>query len=143
MASSFGKRVKHTANRGQKIKEHIYSNKFLSQMHERHFQIVQNRRLLMERKMRDMYMSLMESRMEALYRGEQAIMMNLTSAFPERKFMTQEEFQAYVAWPADPTQDGGGAGASSVATVEEDEEEEEEDEDEEEDEEDDSDDSRG
>ncbi|KOM25198.1 hypothetical protein LR48_Vigan53s001300 [Vigna angularis] len=96
--------------------------------------------------MRDMYMSLMESRMDALYRGKQAIMMNLTSAFPERKFMTQEEFQAYVAWPADPTQDGGGAGASGATTMEEHEEEEKEEEDEEEDDEDeeeDSDDSWG
>ncbi|KOM43217.1 hypothetical protein LR48_Vigan05g082100 [Vigna angularis] len=54
--------------------------------------------------MRDMYMSLMESRMEALYRGEQ-----------------------------DPTQDGGGAGASGAAAMEEDEQEEEEEEDEEDD----------
>ncbi|KOM49584.1 hypothetical protein LR48_Vigan08g041100 [Vigna angularis] len=53
MASSSGKRIKTVAsktNRGQKRKEQIYSNKFLSHMHERHFQTVQNRRLLMERK---------------------------------------------------------------------------------------------
>ncbi|KOM24658.1 hypothetical protein LR48_Vigan2400s000100 [Vigna angularis] len=50
MASSSKKRIKHIANRGQKRKEQIYSNKFLSHMHERHFQTVPNRRLLMERK---------------------------------------------------------------------------------------------
>ncbi|KOM43297.1 hypothetical protein LR48_Vigan05g090100 [Vigna angularis] len=60
--------------------------------------------------MRDMYMSLMESRMQALYRGEQALMMNLTSAFPERQFMSQEEFHASVAWRIDPAQASGGAG---------------------------------
>ncbi|KOM48180.1 hypothetical protein LR48_Vigan07g188400 [Vigna angularis] len=53
MASSSSKRIKTVASktdRGQKRKEQIYSNKFLSHMHEGHFQIVQNRRLLMERK---------------------------------------------------------------------------------------------
>ncbi|KOM49797.1 hypothetical protein LR48_Vigan08g062400 [Vigna angularis] len=54
MASSLGsKRIKTTdaqTERGKKRKEQAYSNKFLSHMHERHFKTVQNRRLLMERK---------------------------------------------------------------------------------------------
>lgn len=53
MTSSSRKRIKTIANKtdkGTKRKEHVYSNKFLSFMHERHFQIVKNMRLLMERK---------------------------------------------------------------------------------------------
>ncbi|KOM43970.1 hypothetical protein LR48_Vigan05g157500 [Vigna angularis] len=49
MASSSGKRVKTLGNKRKDLK-HFYSNKFLSYKHERHFQIVQDRRLLMERK---------------------------------------------------------------------------------------------
>ncbi|KOM25974.1 hypothetical protein LR48_Vigan211s000900 [Vigna angularis] len=38
--------------------------------------------------MRDMYMSLMEERMNALYRGEQELLRTPTSAFPERQFIS-------------------------------------------------------
>ncbi|KOM48183.1 hypothetical protein LR48_Vigan07g188700 [Vigna angularis] len=84
-----------------------------------------------------MYMSLMESKMEALYRGEQVLLMTLTSFFPEKRFMTQEDFMVHVAWPTDPTQASGGARSFRAAAMEEDveDEEEEEDEDEEEEEE--------
>ncbi|KOM27049.1 hypothetical protein LR48_Vigan377s000900 [Vigna angularis] len=51
--------------------------------------------------MRDMYMSLMEARMMALYRGQQELLRTLTSAFPDRKFISQEEFAARVAYPED------------------------------------------
>lgn len=54
MASSSGskciKTIATNTEKGRKRKEQFYSNKFLSHMHERDFQIVQNRRLLMERK---------------------------------------------------------------------------------------------
>ncbi|KOM40899.1 hypothetical protein LR48_Vigan04g109700 [Vigna angularis] len=47
--------------------------------------------------MRDMYFSLLS----ALYRGEQELLSTLTSAFRERQFISQEDFTARVAWPAD------------------------------------------
>ncbi|KOM31230.1 hypothetical protein LR48_Vigan01g078500 [Vigna angularis] len=51
MASSSGKRYKTIGSkRKDKELERSYSNKFLSRKHERHFNIVQDRRLLMERK---------------------------------------------------------------------------------------------
>ncbi|KOM25545.1 hypothetical protein LR48_Vigan115s001500 [Vigna angularis] len=69
--------------------------------------------------MRDMYMSLMEAKMEALYKGEQALLMTLSSAFLERQFMSQDDFIAHVAWPTDQAQASGGVGASEAATMEE------------------------
>ncbi|KOM43259.1 hypothetical protein LR48_Vigan05g086300 [Vigna angularis] len=101
--------------------------------------------------MRDMYMSLMESKMEALYQGEQALLMTVkTPASVPNRIKSQEDFMAHVAWPTDPTQGSGGAGASGAtrasgaAVMKEDAEDEgeEEDEDEEEDD-DDSDDNKG
>ncbi|KOM25630.1 hypothetical protein LR48_Vigan147s000500 [Vigna angularis] len=49
MASSSGKRIK-TIERKDKEPERSYANKFFSRKHERHFKVVQDRRLLMERK---------------------------------------------------------------------------------------------
>ncbi|KOM43024.1 hypothetical protein LR48_Vigan05g062800 [Vigna angularis] len=49
MASSSGNRVKTLGNK-RKDPERFYSNKFLYNKHERHFNIVQDQRLLMERK---------------------------------------------------------------------------------------------
>ncbi|KOM26060.1 hypothetical protein LR48_Vigan221s002200 [Vigna angularis] len=49
MASSSGKRIK-TMGQKRKEPERVYSNKFLSYLNEQHFGMVQNRRLLMERK---------------------------------------------------------------------------------------------
>ncbi|KOM43222.1 hypothetical protein LR48_Vigan05g082600 [Vigna angularis] len=51
MASSSGKRLKTTTSK-RKDKEHEqpHSSRFLSRKHEKHFKIVQDRRLLMERK---------------------------------------------------------------------------------------------
>ncbi|KOM27014.1 hypothetical protein LR48_Vigan352s000800 [Vigna angularis] len=51
MTSSSRKRVKTLGNKTKDPKR-FYSNKFLSNKHERHFNIVQDRRLLMERKVR-------------------------------------------------------------------------------------------
>ncbi|KOM47618.1 hypothetical protein LR48_Vigan07g132200 [Vigna angularis] len=51
MASSSGKRIKTLGSkRKDKEPDRSYSNKFLSRKHERHFNVVQDRRLLMERK---------------------------------------------------------------------------------------------
>ncbi|KOM41119.1 hypothetical protein LR48_Vigan04g131700 [Vigna angularis] len=51
MASSSGKRLKTTASkRKDKEPEQPPSSRFLSHKHEKHFKIVQDRRLLMERK---------------------------------------------------------------------------------------------
>ncbi|KOM43242.1 hypothetical protein LR48_Vigan05g084600 [Vigna angularis] len=51
MASSLGKRLKTTAaKRKDKEPEQPHSSRFLSRKHEKHFKIVQDRRLLMERK---------------------------------------------------------------------------------------------
>ncbi|KOM45652.1 hypothetical protein LR48_Vigan06g095800 [Vigna angularis] len=51
MASSSGKRIKTLGSkRKDKEPDRSYSNKFLSYKHERHFNVVQDRRLLMERK---------------------------------------------------------------------------------------------
>ncbi|KOM27186.1 hypothetical protein LR48_Vigan404s003700 [Vigna angularis] len=51
MASSSGKRLKTTASkRKDKEPEQPHSSRFLSRKHEKHFKIVQDRRLLMERK---------------------------------------------------------------------------------------------
>ncbi|KOM45579.1 hypothetical protein LR48_Vigan06g088500 [Vigna angularis] len=53
IASSSGKRIKTLGSkRKDKEPERSYSSKFLSRKHERHFNIVQDRRLLMERKAR-------------------------------------------------------------------------------------------
>ncbi|KOM40857.1 hypothetical protein LR48_Vigan04g105500 [Vigna angularis] len=49
MTSSSWKRVKTLGNK-RKDPKRFYSNKFLSHKHEQHFKIVQDRRLLMERK---------------------------------------------------------------------------------------------
>ncbi|XP_014522211.1 uncharacterized protein LOC106778738 [Vigna radiata var. radiata] len=51
MASSSGKRIKTIGNK-RKEPEHFYSNKFLSRRHEQNFLRVQDRRLLMECKVR-------------------------------------------------------------------------------------------
>ncbi|KOM28592.1 hypothetical protein LR48_Vigan553s002100 [Vigna angularis] len=51
MASSSGKRLKTMASkRKEKELEQPHSNRFLSRKHEKHFKVVQDRRLLMERK---------------------------------------------------------------------------------------------
>ncbi|KOM28355.1 hypothetical protein LR48_Vigan530s000700 [Vigna angularis] len=51
MASSSGKRMKTMASkRKEKEPEQPHSNRFLSRKHEKHFKVVQDRRLLMERK---------------------------------------------------------------------------------------------
>ncbi|KOM34742.1 hypothetical protein LR48_Vigan02g089200 [Vigna angularis] len=51
MTSSSGKRIKTIGSkRKDKDPERSYANKFLSRKHERHFKVVQDRRLLMERK---------------------------------------------------------------------------------------------
>ncbi|KOM43086.1 hypothetical protein LR48_Vigan05g069000 [Vigna angularis] len=51
MASSSGKRVKTMASkRKEKEPEQPHSSRFLSRKHEKHFKVVQDRRLLMERK---------------------------------------------------------------------------------------------
>ncbi|KOM45578.1 hypothetical protein LR48_Vigan06g088400 [Vigna angularis] len=51
MASSSGKRVKTMASkRKEKEPEQAHSSRFLSRKHEKHFKVVQDRRLLMERK---------------------------------------------------------------------------------------------
>ncbi|KOM26068.1 hypothetical protein LR48_Vigan221s003000 [Vigna angularis] len=56
MASSSGskhiKTLANKTNKGKKRREKAYSNKFLLNMHERHFEMAQYRRLLMERKVR-------------------------------------------------------------------------------------------
>ncbi|KOM25202.1 hypothetical protein LR48_Vigan53s001700 [Vigna angularis] len=51
MASSSGKRLKTmTTKRKEKEPEQPHSSRFLSRKHEKHFKVVQDRRLLMERK---------------------------------------------------------------------------------------------
>ncbi|KOM25560.1 hypothetical protein LR48_Vigan118s001000 [Vigna angularis] len=51
MASSSGKRLKTMATkRKEKEPEQPHSSRFLSRKHEKHFRVVQDRRLLMERK---------------------------------------------------------------------------------------------
>ncbi|KOM38036.1 hypothetical protein LR48_Vigan03g141800 [Vigna angularis] len=67
--------------------------------------------------MRDMYYSLLDARMNVVYRGEQALLRTLTSAFPKRRFMSQDEFIAYVAWPADPAQEGDRAEAVEASAM--------------------------
>ncbi|KOM30126.1 hypothetical protein LR48_Vigan965s000100 [Vigna angularis] len=53
MASSSGKRIKTLGSkRKDKEPDRSYSNKFLPRKHERHFNVVQDRRLLMKRKAR-------------------------------------------------------------------------------------------
>ncbi|KOM47832.1 hypothetical protein LR48_Vigan07g153600 [Vigna angularis] len=81
--------------------------------------------------MGDMYIFLMEDRMNALYRSEQELLRTLTFAFPDRQFISQEHFAARVAWPVAPSQIDGGAGAAKASAMEEDAEDEEEAEDEE------------
>ncbi|BAU03372.1 hypothetical protein VIGAN_UM088900 [Vigna angularis var. angularis] len=49
MDSSSGKRVKTLRNK-RKDPKRLFANKFLSHKHEKHFQIVQDQRLWMERK---------------------------------------------------------------------------------------------
>lgn len=87
-------------------------------------------------------MALVDAKMEAMYKSENAWLRSMTSAFPECQFMSQEDFLAYVAWPSDEAQSSGGTEASGAATMEEDDNEDDEDKDEEDDDED-LDDSRG
>ncbi|KOM43271.1 hypothetical protein LR48_Vigan05g087500 [Vigna angularis] len=68
---------------------------------------------------------LVPCRLAAVYRGEQELLRTLTSAFPERKFISQEDFAARVAWPTDPAQEGGRAEAAKASTMDEDAEDEE------------------
>ncbi|KOM57582.1 hypothetical protein LR48_Vigan11g061500 [Vigna angularis] len=75
--------------------------------------------------MRDIYMSLMEERMNDLYRGEQELLRTLTSAFPKRQFISQEDFAARVAWPVAPSHTDDGVGATEASTMEEEAEDEE------------------
>lgn len=98
--------------------------------------------------MKDMYMSLMESRMQELYKGQMAnakMIMGLYDTSPRQHCMSMEAFSTRMTWPADPF--GAGAfGASAMEEDEDDDEDEEEDEEEEEDDEEDdedSDDNRG
>ncbi|KOM34562.1 hypothetical protein LR48_Vigan02g071200 [Vigna angularis] len=70
--------------------------------------------------MRDMYMSLMEARMIALYRGEKELLRMLTSAFPDREFISQEEFAARVAYPEDLAHADVGAVGGDATDEEED-----------------------
>ncbi|KOM58168.1 hypothetical protein LR48_Vigan11g120200 [Vigna angularis] len=56
--------------------------------------------------MRDMYYSLLDSRLAVVYRGEEGLLRTLTSSFLERQFMSQDDFAAYVAWPANLAQEG-------------------------------------
>ncbi|KOM48314.1 hypothetical protein LR48_Vigan07g201800 [Vigna angularis] len=92
--------------------------------------------------MRDMYMSLMESRMQALHRRQVAtieMIIGLYDTPPSRQW-TMDEFNTMVGWPKDQAQ-ASGAGAAEASAMEDDDEdddyedgdEEEEDDDEEED----------
>ncbi|KOM48034.1 hypothetical protein LR48_Vigan07g173800 [Vigna angularis] len=51
--------------------------------------------------------------------GEQALLRTLMSAFPKRQLMSQDEFAAYVAWPADPPQKGDRAEAAEASAMDE------------------------
>ncbi|KOM37720.1 hypothetical protein LR48_Vigan03g110200 [Vigna angularis] len=52
-------------------------------------------------------------------RGEQELLRTLTSAFPNREFISQEEFAARVAYLEDPTDAAGGDAAGGDAADEE------------------------
>ncbi|KOM49612.1 hypothetical protein LR48_Vigan08g043900 [Vigna angularis] len=70
--------------------------------------------------MQEMYYSLLDSRLADVYKGEQALLRTLMFAFPKRQFMSQDDFAAYVAWPADPAQEGGRAEATEASSMNED-----------------------
>ncbi|XP_014506339.1 uncharacterized protein LOC106766095 [Vigna radiata var. radiata] len=58
-SSSNPKRIKtigHKKDKGKKKKSSIYSHHFLSKKNEDHFQVIQNRRLLMERQVEKLYL---------------------------------------------------------------------------------------
>ncbi|KOM26438.1 hypothetical protein LR48_Vigan272s002600 [Vigna angularis] len=64
--------------------------------------------------MRDMYMSLMDARMEALYRGQMAVVEMISRLYDPPKIrhrMSMDEFRARMAWPEDPAHADGGDAA--------------------------------
>ncbi|KOM37891.1 hypothetical protein LR48_Vigan03g127300 [Vigna angularis] len=70
--------------------------------------------------MRDIYLSLLDARLAALYMGEKELLRTLTSTFPERQFKSQEDFADRVAWLVDPAQEGGRAEATKASAMDED-----------------------
>ncbi|KOM57531.1 hypothetical protein LR48_Vigan11g056400 [Vigna angularis] len=177
MTSSSCKRIKIVGAKRKEPKR-PYSNKFVSRRQEQHFLIVQDRRLLMERKagwipnlapqfgeelenknwervatypapgniavVRDMYMSLMEARLQSIHRGQVVtteMIIGMYDTPPERRW-TMDEFNTVVAWLEEQAQTSG-AGAAEAPAMEEDDEDDDDFEDAKEGEEEDSDDSMG
>ncbi|KOM50170.1 hypothetical protein LR48_Vigan08g099700 [Vigna angularis] len=58
-----------------------------------------------------------ETKRKEKEQGEQVLLRTLMSAFPERQFMSQDEFVVYVAWPADLAQEGDRAEATTTSAI--------------------------
>ncbi|KOM43225.1 hypothetical protein LR48_Vigan05g082900 [Vigna angularis] len=71
--------------------------------------------------MRDMYMSLMESRMQALHKGQVATVKMIIGLYdtPLSRQWTMDEFNTIVGWPKDQAH-ASGAGAAEASTMEDD-----------------------
>ncbi|KOM52009.1 hypothetical protein LR48_Vigan09g066800 [Vigna angularis] len=72
-----------------------------------------------KRKEKEQYYS-HQFRTAAHERGEQELLRMFTSAFPDRKFISQEEFVAMVAYSEGPAHADGGAAGGDAADEEED-----------------------
>ncbi|KOM25701.1 hypothetical protein LR48_Vigan161s001000 [Vigna angularis] len=120
MASSSGKRLKTMATkRKEKEPEQPHSSRFLSRKHEKHFRVVQDRRLLMERKV-----GKKSAQLQFIHRGQVAtaeMIVGMYDTPPAHKW-TMDEFHNVVAWPEEPVQrEEAEAAEASVREMEEDE----------------------
>ncbi|KOM45893.1 hypothetical protein LR48_Vigan06g119900 [Vigna angularis] len=60
---------------------------------------------------------------EPVHEGRAGAIRTLTSAFPERQFISQEDFATRVAWSADPAQECGRAKVAEASAMDEEDEE--------------------
>ncbi|KOM49866.1 hypothetical protein LR48_Vigan08g069300 [Vigna angularis] len=139
MTSSSGKRLKTMATkRKEKEPEQPHSSRFLSRKHEKHFKVVQDRRLLMERKV-GMIPTFAPQFGEKLLGNDWGklatypapaniavvatveMIVGMYDTPPAHRW-TMEEFHNVVAWPEEQVQgEGAEAAEASVREMEEDE----------------------
>ncbi|KOM37880.1 hypothetical protein LR48_Vigan03g126200 [Vigna angularis] len=130
MTSSSGKRIKTLGSkRKDKEPNRSYSDKFLSRKHERHFNVVQDRRLLMERKVRLIpdFAPQLYARMQSIHKGKVATAEMIIEMYdtPATHRWTMDEFHNVVSWPEEQAQGSRARAAGASAMDDEDDEEEE------------------
>ncbi|WVY92659.1 hypothetical protein V8G54_031747, partial [Vigna mungo] len=63
----------------------------------------------------ELKMALIYAKLDAIHHVELVMLRSLGSAFPDRQFISPEDFLTQVAWPGDPTHSSGAGGTSSKA----------------------------